>query len=119
MQFTIHLNDVKFYAYHGVYSQEKIIGNWFIVNLQVDYTIKPHKNIELIDTINYEKLFDIVNNKMQIATQLLENICIDIVDTIFANFNSVTQINITIAKQNPPIEGFVGNVAVQLLKNKM
>ena len=54
---TIELNDLEFYAYHGVYDEEKEKGNTFIVNLEVtgefDEAIKKD---ELTGTIDYEEL---------------------------------------------------------------
>ena len=34
---TIQLNNLIFHAYHGLYEEEKIIGNDFEVNLEVKF----------------------------------------------------------------------------------
>src|SRR5215510_6331908 len=54
MKVTIELNAMKFYAYHGISLQERIVGNYFSVN--VSY-ICPHGKAcfsdDLNDTISY------------------------------------------------------------------
>ena len=34
--FTIRLNDLQFFSYHGVHDAERILGNAFEVNVSID-----------------------------------------------------------------------------------
>jgi 7,8-dihydroneopterin aldolase/epimerase/oxygenase len=109
---SIHLQNLSFFCFHGLYAEEKILGNRFEVNVTVKY--KPLVNIiTLIDeTINYQTIFEIVEKKMLIPTEFLETLAMDITNNILTKFTIVTEVDICIKKQHPPIQNLVGNVAV-------
>lgn len=113
--FTIHLQNLQFKSFHGLYAEEKILGNCFVVNLTVKYqpTTLPINAIE--QTINYQNIFEIIEKRMSIPTELLETIVVDIANEIMNAFLIVEEVDICIAKKNPPIKNFVGNVAVSYL----
>lgn len=109
---SIYLKNLQFRSHHGIYEQEKILGNIFIVNLKVKYqpTSLPIKNIE--QTINYEDLFSLLEKRMLVATELLETLVTEIAEEIFYIYKNIEEVYISITKQNPPIVSFTGNVAV-------
>ena len=56
---SISLVNLRFWAYHGVFPEEKVLGNWFILSLVVG--LKKNKEIEeLHHTIDYGTLYEIV-----------------------------------------------------------
>ena len=110
--FTIHLQNLQFKSYHGLYAEEKVLGNCFEVNLKVKYQPSLLAINSIEQTINYQNLFEIIERRMLIATELLETIVVDIANEIMNAFLIVEEVDICIAKKNPPIKNFVGNVAV-------
>lgn len=114
---SICLQQLIFKSYHGLYPEEKILGNRFEVNLTVKYLPQnlPIANIE--QTINYQHLFEIVEKRMLVPTDLLETLVTTIAEDIFAAYPFIKNIAISIAKLNPPILGFNGNVAVSFEKS--
>ncbi len=113
---SILLQNLQFKAFHGLYAEEKVLGNVFEVNLTVKYQpeILPIINIE--QTINYQNLFDIVARRMNVATELLETLVTSISNDIETSFPFIENIEISITKKNPPIKGFNGSVAVSFEK---
>lgn len=109
---TISLNDLSFQGYHGVYDQEKIIGNQFIVNCTVKIKEPRAVTRALDQTVNYQALFELIRENMRIAEPLLETVCMKIGRLIFEAFPQVSFVSISIKKMNPPINGFSGNAAV-------
>ncbi|MBC7721943.1 MAG: dihydroneopterin aldolase [Pedobacter sp.] len=108
---SIHLNNVFFFAYHGLYDHETLNGNNFEVNLTVNY--QPVKLVTKIsETINYVAIYELLNARMQIATPLLETLVMDIANEILAQFPLVENISISIKKMQPPIANFDGSVGV-------
>jgi dihydroneopterin aldolase len=99
-----------------LYEEEKIVGNKFIVSVDVDF---ENKNIitSISETIDYSTIYEIVKRRMAIATDLIEIVGQDILSEIHQKFPQVKQIKISIQKSNPPIIGFKGNVGVSLQKN--
>ncbi len=108
---SIHLHNLIIFAYHGLYDHETINGNNFEINLTVNY--QPKANIlNISQTINYVDVFEIVNNRMQIATPLLETVVMEIAAQIVAQFCLAEEVFIAIKKMQPPITNFNGSVGV-------
>jgi len=108
---TIHLEQILFRSYHGLYEEERINGNDFLVDVTVKY--QPFGEINRIeDTINYAEVFELVRKRMAIATPLLETVAMDIAALILSEFKIAEKVMITIKKLNPPIKNFNGKVGV-------
>ena len=108
---SIHLNNVFFFAYHGLYDHEKTNGNNFEVNITINYLPKEHI-LNISQTINYVDVYNLLNVRMQIATPLLETLVMDLAKKILAQFYLAEEVNISIKKMQPPIANFDGSVGV-------
>lgn len=110
----IHLKGLKLYAFHGVLPQENKIGAEYTIDLRLktDFTTAA-QNDELKGTINYADVFNIVKREMQIPSQLLEHVSFRIARQLFYNFPTLTEVNICLYKQNPPMEADCKQVGVE------
>jgi 7,8-dihydroneopterin aldolase/epimerase/oxygenase len=114
---SIHLHNVIIFAYHGLYEHERVNGNNFEVNITIHY--QPKQLVNSIDqTINYVEVYDLLNNRMQIATPLLETLVMEIASQILAQFKLAEEVFISIKKLQPPIENFNGSVGVSFSLKK-
>ena len=114
---SINLHNLIIFAYHGLYDHETINGNNFEINLTVNYQPKAHI-LNISQTINYVDVFEIVNNRMQIATPLLETVVMEIAEQILAQFYLAEEVFITLKKMQPPIINFNGSVGVSYALKK-
>lgn len=109
---TISLNDLRFEAFHGIYEEERILGNTYVV----DCMIELHEAEEIIrhisETVDYAKVYDIIRNRMAEPTPLLETWCMETGKLIRDAFPEVRSIFIKLKKLHPPMEGFIGSSAV-------
>lgn len=110
MTFTIELEKMRFYARHGVFPQERAVGNWFEVSVSLTYEADaetaPDDN--LAGTINYARVAEIVTHEMAIPSQLLETVALRIrralLDAVATDASPViTSGSIRIAKLTPPL----------------
>lgn len=115
---SIRLNDLHFFAYHGLYKEEQVIGNEFNVNIEVGFTPTQFPIVHIADTINYALVYDLVKKRMQVATPLLETVASDIAAEILAQFSLAEYVQISINKLKPPIAQFVGSLGVTLQVNR-
>jgi dihydroneopterin aldolase len=109
---TIHLHNLKFYSFHGVHEEERILGNEYEVKADVQFHEQQDEINSLSQTINYANVFEIINSRMHIPTPLLETVVMDIGNGIYEKYNYVRLINISLKKIHPPIEGIEGSVGV-------
>jgi len=111
---SVQLHNLSFRAFHGIYQEETIIGNDFIIDLNVQYTPRKTNNISLDETINYVSLFNLIKTRMEKPSPLLEEIAFDITRQIFDEFKLAEIVSISIKKLNPPIKDFEGSVSINL-----
>jgi dihydroneopterin aldolase len=113
----IQLENMEFYAFHGHFKEEQIVGNRFIVSVTIDTDLeKPSKSDKLDDTLNYQEAYQIVKSEMVKKSHLLENIASRILDALYSNFNSIRTATVKISKMNPPIGGKMDCVSITLTR---
>ena len=116
---SVILNDIRIYAFHGCMEEEARIGSDYVVNLEVETNMEEaSRSDDLDDAIDYVKLLDIVKNEMLIRSKLLEHVVQRIIQQIMKDFAKVNAVEITVAKQNPPIKGDIKEVCVRLKKQR-
>lgn len=113
---TVHLHQLVFHSFHGLYDGEERVGNDFEVNLDVTYSVKKDKYDNLKHLINYEDLFYIVQKRMAIPTDLLEELADSIIRKIHHHYGNVAEIALSIHKLNAPIHQFSGKVGIRLVR---
>ena len=114
----IHLNDLRFFAYHGLYAEEKQLGNYFELNIDIQYTPIHLPITDINDTVNYAAVYELVSKRMAIATPLLETVVSEIAMQILAQFSLVEVVTISLYKLHPPIPHFEGKVGVSFTLNR-
>ena len=113
MMGKVILKDIRVYAFHGCMEEEELIGSDYIVNLEVETDMhQPAYSDLLEDAVDYVLLNTIVKEEMLIRSRLLEHIAQRIIDRILKQFPMVKNVEVKVAKQNPPIGGDVKEVCV-------
>lgn len=109
---TISVTDLHLKGGHGMYEEELILQNDFLLNVELQY-IPGEELIESInDTINYVRVYEILKQEFDVPAKLLETLVMRMASRIKSEFQQVKNISIHIKKLHPPIEKFNGNVGV-------
>ncbi len=116
---TIQLHQVKFYGYHGLYEEEKKLGNTFIVDLSIRFTPPSEGVIAIHQTIDYVTVYELVKARMELPTPLLETLVKDIVTSLLEQFPIAQSITIQITKAQVYIKALEGNMSVSLTKSRI
>ncbi len=115
----IHLESMEFYAFHGHFEEEQIVGNRFLVDLQIETGMdKPARTDELQDAVNYQEAYRLVKREMKKKSRLLEHIAGRILDAIIGELPGTEKATVTIRKMNPPVGGQMKAVSVTLSREK-
>lgn len=114
---TIALEGLEFFAYHGFYKEERKMGNKFRVDItvEVDFSEAASKD-KLQATLDYEILYRIVHEQMQIPSKLLEHIAEQIINQVYVRFPHIQSVEVSVAKHNPPVGGVCQWAKVKLKK---
>jgi len=111
----IYLEDMEFYAYHGHFKEEQIVGNQFLVNMVIDTNMEAaSKSDHLDDAVNYQKVYQLIDGEMKKKSHLLENIARRILDALYSNFSGIDNAWIKVSKINPPMGGKMRAVSVAM-----
>lgn len=112
----VHLHDLGFHSFHGIHAEEKIVGNDYTVNISAEFQETTGIIQSINETVNYTDLYNIVRERMNVPTPLLETVIMDIGNEIHREFPNIHSINISIKKLHPPIEGIQGSAGVTWYK---
>src|SRR5438132_13312276 len=109
---VIELQQVRLKAFHGIYEGEQKIGSLYDVNVKVVYEEGDTQFDDLKNTINYVEILDIVKQRMQEPTGLLEKVADSIIQKIRHQYPYTKEIIISIYKLEAPVENFQGRIGV-------
>lgn len=99
---------MKFFAHHGCFSEEKTIGNYFLVDFSVETdTSVAGVSDNLEDALNYQRIYDIVKEEMAVPSNLLEHVAARILRHFRSEFPDEGTATVSISKLNPPLGGEV------------
>ncbi len=112
----IQIEEMEFYAFHGHYKEEQVVGNRFLVNLDIETKLDAAaESDQLEDALDYQLAYRLVKNEMKRHTSnLLENIGKRILDALYNEFDELEKVTIKIRKMNPPMGGPIRCVSVTM-----
>ncbi len=115
MTSKIHLEEMRFYAYHGVLEQERKVGNYFVVDLlmTIDF-LKATESDLLEDTINYAEIYSLVEEEMKISSYLLEHLAGRIYNRIYSEYPQTQHLRLRVSKEHPPFKSQLKSVTIIL-----
>ncbi len=113
MKNLIEVTGIELYAYHGCMDEEAVLGGKYIVDvaLSTNFT-KSAQTDDLIDTIDYVAIRNIVVEEMAIRSKLIEHVAYRIITRFKAEFDSLITATVKVRKLSVPIQGVVKEVAV-------
>ncbi|RFZ84615.1 dihydroneopterin aldolase [Mucilaginibacter terrenus] len=111
----VALEGAEFFAYHGFYPEEQLLGTRFIVDIDVVFDNAYDFNDDKIaNTVNYEELYNLAKAEMAHTRKLIETVAQSIIDAVIARHNFVKTSSVTIRKANPALGGPVKNSVVTI-----
>ena len=105
-----------FYGYHGVFDEERKLGQRFIVSVSLFTDPESDASIHnLEDTVDYTKVFHEIKVIMETHQfHLLENCANTILDKLFAEFAALTELSVIIQKPSVAIQGSLKSVELEM-----
>ena len=115
----ISLDKLVFSGYHGLYAEEKKLGNTYIVDVLIDFTAKKSIIDNLEQTIDYVQVYALIKKWMEIPTPLLETLVGKMADDILNEQLLAEKVMVKITKQHLPIAEFEGTASVSIEKSRV
>jgi dihydroneopterin aldolase len=109
----IQIEGMEFYAFHGHFKEEQIVGNKFLIDVTLETGMeKPMESDNLKDAVNYQQAYEIVKQEMQNKSHLLEHIAGRILNALYVQMEGIKKATVKVTKLNPPVGGRVNSVSV-------
>ncbi len=115
----IILENIQFHAFHGVFPQENMVGNSFVVSLTLDLDLQQASQTDnLDDTINYQLIYDVVKAEMQKQSKLIEHVAGRILRSVMKTFPQISKAEIRLRKMNPSLGGQVESATIVMVEKR-
>lgn len=132
---TIALEGMRFYAYHGFYEEEQIVGNEYQVDVYLETILHKHGNQPIPEddiqtTISYETIYHICKLEMKKPARLLETLAQHILKKIKSQYKNPLEISengealpyhvelksvrVRVSKFNPPLGGRIARAYIEV-----
>ncbi len=115
---SIEVTDIKAYGYTGYLAEEKILGQWFEVDLTMWLDLATAaKSEDIQDTLDYREAIaltkeTIVNSKFTLVERLAETIA-----TRILQLKHVDKVRVQLSKPAAPIPDFGGRIKIDITRS--
>ncbi|GAE94225.1 dihydroneopterin aldolase [Gracilibacillus boraciitolerans JCM 21714] len=116
----IYLNEMVFYGFHGVFPEEKKLGQRFLVNLMLEVDLKKAGESDDIDqSIDYGYVYQLTREVLEGPSKnLLEAVAEELSTVLLSRFNLLKACTVKVIKPDPPIPGHYQSVAVEIYREQ-
>ncbi len=108
----IFLKGMDFYAYHGAIKEENLLGQRFIVDLEIECDLPEDDDLKY--TVDYTEIYkktkEVVEN---FKFKLIETLAREIGKRVLED-KRVKKVLVRVEKINPPIKGILDKVGVEI-----
>jgi len=115
----LYLEDVRFWARHGLTQEEQSVGAWFSVDAELAVDLRPAAlSDDVAATVDYGS---VMRRIVEIGTtnrvNLLERLAGLMSDAILREFPT-SEVRVRVRKLTPPLGGLVGTPAVEITRKR-
>jgi len=104
----VALEGIEFYAYHGAYPEESVLGNRFTLDLVIETDFREAMvQDSLGGTVDYAQVYQLIKSRMEVNVKLLEHLGNLIVLDILGAFPKLRSVQLTLRKHQPALGGIV------------
>lgn len=103
----IRLVNAKFYAWHGVHEEERLLGGTYEVDAELHFDFLPAAGTDEIgSTVDYSRAYEIIRGIMTgRKAALIETLAFDIAATLMREFPVLESVTTRVRKRNLPLGG--------------
>lgn len=117
----IHVNEMEFWGYHGVFQEENKLGQRFRVSLSLAVSLKAAGETDsLEETVNYADAYTICRENVEgEPVKLIETLAERIASEVLSKFNGLVKgCKVVLIKPDPPIPGHYQSVSIEITRGE-
>ena len=117
----ILLEGLSFYAYHGVRSEEKTLGQKFVVDLALELDLQPAgQSDDLALTLDYGEVYRVVRDQVELTGRdTIEAVAEQVATALLRSYQRLESVQVRVKKPGAPIAGaHLAWVAVAIVRRQ-
>jgi len=117
---SINIKGLEVFAHHGVYREENVLGQKFVVDVSMQVsTREAGRSDDIRKSVNYGSVCDDIQKVMKNRNyKLIETVAEEIADMILLTYDDVRGVNVTVKKPWAPVMVHVDTVSVSISRKK-
>lgn len=114
------LRKMQYYGYHGVFEEERKLGQQFFVDLALELNLKEAGDRDDLDaTINYAEIHGVVKGIVEgTSFKLIEALAEHIASRLLDNYTRIDALTVAVTKPHPPFDIHFEGVTVELHRSR-
>lgn len=114
------LHGMRFYGYHGVYSEENRLGQWFVVDLSLYLPLdEAGRRDDLTRSVNYAEVGELVRRIVEgEPCRLIEALAERIAREVLGTYTVINEVTVRVTKPHPPVALQFDGVTVELHRKR-
>lgn len=116
----IRLRGMEFYGYHGARSEERTLGQRFVIDVELALDLRPAgESDDLARTVSYADVYDEVRAVAEgPACHLIEAVAERIAGRVLAAHGAVGEVRVRVRKPEVPIKGVLDAAEVEIVRRR-
>ena len=115
---SIQVNGIRAYGYVGYLPEERVLGQWFEVDLTLWVDLIPAGESDSIeDTLDYREAIAIVKEEITTAKFDLVESLINAIAQRLLNLEKVSKVRVKLSKPAAPIPEFGGRITLDITRS--
>ena len=112
----LYLKNIEIFANHGVFKEEKVLGQKFIISLEIDVDVREAAvNSDLTKSIHYGELCHNIEKEFQKESyDLIETAAEKIAEYVLLNYDLAKKVKVTLNKPWAPINRHLESAAIEI-----
>ena len=117
--YTVFVEGLEFYAYHGVPAEEKVLGHRYVADIYVEVEGAADASDKVSETVDYGELGQRVMEFVKgTEGHTLERLAAKICEDILTRFPLASEVHIKLAKPHPPTPIIAAMAGVELVRKR-
>lgn len=114
------LTRMEFYGYHGVFEEERKLGQRFYVDLDMLIDLYPAGSTDdLTKSVNYAEVFYTVKEVVEKRSfQLIETLTENIASAVLDTYTKINEVTVRVIKPHPPFDIHFQGVTVEIRRTR-
>lgn len=115
---SIQVSGIRAYGYVGYLPEERVLGQWFEVDLTLWVDLAPAgKSDEIKDTLDYREAIAIVKEQITTAKFDLVEKLIEAIAKQLLDLEKVERVRVRLSKPAAPIPEFGGRITLEIVRS--